>query len=526
MADLSPLDLVFSETIARHFPNARIEDGVVELGFGDLKMRCEVNGSQEFGGGRTVSLYMRLWGGAAGPAPTFISISGYGDNDHNAVITGGCNWACTFGPLLRAGLAGEQVPDLPVTHATVQGHAMAVYTDGLDRFVGEDAPPGGVGPLMSRVRATLGGRPWLSDRLLQSEALPVLDPHRPTILSVFVFEQAERRIVEVKVNGCDWPHGGRALADTPGYQGPGAVLLRELTVVTPLHPEAPTQPLARDLLARTLAGLAAPLERGPRAAARWPGWAAHGGALLPPLTPEALAEVEADTGRLPGDYRAFLTEVAAGGAGPGYGLLAPTEARTRAAVEGVPSLTDGAELEGDPEGVLLLADAGCGVTWQLVLRGPARGEVWASATGSDERYHRAAPSFSAWYRAWLDAAIRDVAPWIHWNAAACATASLLSNYLERLEQDGLQGDARFEAMQAGLRPGAIRLTSGGHRFIEAGAGVPPCQGCVTLVESFGLGADAFAIPTAADEPTPVDAEAPSPPPAAPRRSWWSRLLGG
>ncbi|MFK0047477.1 SMI1/KNR4 family protein [Streptomyces sp. NPDC090741] len=66
----------------------------------------------------------------------------------------------------------------------------------------------------------------------------------------------------------------------------------------------------------------------------------HGWALEDPLTDDALAELEAQVGvGLPDDYRNFLTCVAAGGAGPAYGLFPVRCVQGRWRWEG-----DGAEL--------------------------------------------------------------------------------------------------------------------------------------------------------------------------------------
>ncbi|MGW2594671.1 SMI1/KNR4 family protein [Streptomyces sp. NPDC001515] len=61
----------------------------------------------------------------------------------------------------------------------------------------------------------------------------------------------------------------------------------------------------------------------------------HMWVLEDPLTHEELAELEAQTGvRLPDDYRSFLTSVAAGGAGPAYGLFPARRAQGRWRWEG------------------------------------------------------------------------------------------------------------------------------------------------------------------------------------------------
>lgn len=48
----------------------------------------------------------------------------------------------------------------------------------------------------------------------------------------------------------------------------------------------------------------------------------HGWRLHPPLTASELRDLEAQLGvELPGEYRSFLVEASAGGAGPAYGLF-------------------------------------------------------------------------------------------------------------------------------------------------------------------------------------------------------------
>ncbi|MFM9368465.1 SMI1/KNR4 family protein [Streptomyces sp. Da 82-17] len=66
----------------------------------------------------------------------------------------------------------------------------------------------------------------------------------------------------------------------------------------------------------------------------------HEWVLEDPLTPGELAELEAQIGvRLPAEYRAFLLEVGAGGAGPAYGLFPVRRVQGRWRWEG-----DGADL--------------------------------------------------------------------------------------------------------------------------------------------------------------------------------------
>ena len=226
-----------------------------------------------------------------------------------------------------------------------------------------------------------------------------------------------------------------------------------------------------------------------RRSASWRGWGAHEGALAEPLSADDLATLERKVGPLPGDYRAFLRDVAPSGAGPGYGLLSPMEAAQQRFAHGQLTWQDGEESQGRPEGVLPLAHAGCGVFWLLVLRGPAEGEVWVDAGGSDGRVRRVAGSFSEWYRAWLASAVRDAAPWCQWDSMCCATPNVLSQVLESIEKDGYRGDgARARLGELNLK---ISIRSRGGLYFDEQALLDPCHSCVLLAESSGLRDVAF-----------------------------------
>ncbi|MEU1280084.1 SMI1/KNR4 family protein [Streptomyces sp. NPDC005805] len=157
------------------------------------------------------------------------------------------------------------------------------------------------------------------------------------------------------------------------------------------------------------------------------GATAHGYVLGTPLPPAALRGLEAALGvRLPGDYRSFLTGLAASGAGPGYGLLppgaplygcrgcppfagSPADPRRPFRLDRAwtPVRADGSwELFCSPgahlhDGCLRLADHGCGDFDCLVVTGPRAGEVWRDRTGNGEPLEPLAPSFTTWYAEWI-----------------------------------------------------------------------------------------------------------------------------
>lgn len=177
--------------------------------------------------------------------------------------------------------------------------------------------------------------------------------------------------------------------------------------------------------------------------------------LAPPLTEADVADVERQfSARLPEAYRAFLLEIGAGGAGPGFGLyplvrsgalwewdgdfggqaqdLARPFTHTRAKDLTTheiwtrrPPEDDGPAMERWEEelealldapdwtdGALVLGEATEASEHLLVVNGPERGHVWiderracygirpASGPGGAPRV-----TFDVWYEAWLDARI-------------------------------------------------------------------------------------------------------------------------
>jgi tetratricopeptide (TPR) repeat protein len=158
--------------------------------------------------------------------------------------------------------------------------------------------------------------------------------------------------------------------------------------------------------------------------------------LAPPLAEAELTEFERTHGvSLPADYRAFLTTLGNGGAGPFYGLapLSAEPPRFAAEFDGTqPSLArpfplhgawpQGEQSSGPPiapgtsvyDGLVLLSDQGCGYFDVLIVSGPQRGQVWADFTQALGGLMPWYDSFFAAYEAWLDRA------YVEW---ACATLS-------------------------------------------------------------------------------------------------------
>jgi hypothetical protein len=158
---------------------------------------------------------------------------------------------------------------------------------------------------------------------------------------------------------------------------------------------------------------------------------------VPPLSPDALAAVEARLGvTLPEEYRGFVTRIGDGGAGPAYGLFPLEHAMRESNVDRVPDLlarefphvtaynrdedpavhafwdrVDAGEVseeEGDSfhqsqlAGALTLCHEGCGHMHFLVVTGPARGTMWIDSSASDQGYIPLNVTFLEWYERWLD----------------------------------------------------------------------------------------------------------------------------
>ncbi|MFD5880023.1 SMI1/KNR4 family protein [Streptomyces yangpuensis] len=180
----------------------------------------------------------------------------------------------------------------------------------------------------------------------------------------------------------------------------------------------------------------------------------HGFRLGPVMDEEQLRTLEADLGAsLPAQYRSFLLQVGAGGAGPHYGLMTPVPGDggwqwrgiglaspaqpTTAEFAGRPFRPEALQRELDeleaqePEraaypseaafshahkawdaryeelydaqeaGAVFLSAQGCGYTSLLVMTGPHRGTVWKDLRPIDRGIEPTGHDFAHWYRSWL-----------------------------------------------------------------------------------------------------------------------------
>jgi SMI1 / KNR4 family (SUKH-1) len=153
------------------------------------------------------------------------------------------------------------------------------------------------------------------------------------------------------------------------------------------------------------------------------GASAHGFQLAPPLTEPEVDALERRHGiALPPDYRDFLKQAGASGAGPSYGLLPAT--RWGDALSGdvdtpdfaargcpwQPGMTRdaatwarvGEELDEPFQGTIALCHQGCAYYAVLVVTGPARGRVMYVSPDGGCPLFMEDEGFLDWYQRWLD----------------------------------------------------------------------------------------------------------------------------
>ena len=295
-------DVLLAETIARHVDGATVEGRTARLGELGVDIECAVHDVQLMAAQNVATLHFWISGAQLFERPAFASVSGYHDSVQGAIVEGGCLWACTLIPVLRAALDGHTSDDVDSFETTVDGRRFRGFVSGLDRTMSTD---GTAREYVPEVRTRLGGEPWLTTPVIRSGTLPILES-APTLLSVFVGETPVETTPEVKVNGGDWQPSNQVFPRSPGPIDGQFTFMREFAVLVPLDPP---RPLDRRAVQGTLDGIGASAT-GAWSAASWMGWTTHGGRLAPPLDEAHIADLEARAGRLPSDYRHFLTLVA------------------------------------------------------------------------------------------------------------------------------------------------------------------------------------------------------------------------
>ena len=250
------------------------------------------------------------------------------------------------------------------------------------------------------------------------------------------------------------------------------------------------------------------------------GAATHRWQRRPVLAEARVAAIEAGAGvRFPDDYRAYVTTVGDGGAGPYHGVLPLDHPAQLALLAGTcplsladpppahpeQALAGGERASRDPwHGVVALADLGCDQAALLVVTGPARGTVWADArVAGVPALVPLAPSFTDFLGGGLAAVARGDLPPPIAPPERCILPRLLSALLSQEEERlgrpaGSLAGPELRAVLAGLAPGSVAIASTGiNPLHDLGDRIAPCVACAVLIANLvlqGLGPDVLAPP--------------------------------
>lgn len=223
-----------------------------------------------------------------------------------------------------------------------------------------------------------------------------------------------------------------------------------------------------------------------------------------PLPEARVQAIEAEYGvQIPVDYRAFITRVAASGAGPYHGLL-PLDAPSQlASLQGTfphlrPFRPDVDAMSEDERrafasdatvaGTIALAHMGCQYFALLVVSGPRAGSVWADIRSAGLGLVPVHDSFTDWYGAWIHAMIHDEPFSIPVPKGHCAPQNALMSYFRSWkESHDIEGDmTQVQTREAieGIGDGGIETRAEASRYFDAEDPVDVCRICDQMFRYF------------------------------------------
>lgn len=213
-----------------------------------------------------------------------------------------------------------------------------------------------------------------------------------------------------------------------------------------------------------------------------------------PLTPARRRAIERKLGvDLPDEYATFLSTNGSG-AGPYEGLL-PLDARSQLELlDGDFPARKAWNEPGDPafemptatRGTIALGHLGCTYWALLVVRGPARGQVWLDLRSANAGFVPAYRSFRAYYDKWLAALVDGKTVALPLDPKACGLPHALDQAIARFARDRGRTAARLSHHEvaralAAIPDGAIALRASNDRFFDDGDPVNPCPSCASTL---------------------------------------------